>query len=407
MPRVSSLFLLLLVSLVASNPLHLERALPPSAVRTLGMDARLHPAATNYLLFGVSTASAGRGAVELGIATAWVPLGTRRDSGIAAFLSSSSPGGKHDAMATPNPVVVIVLCSLLLFLAWQLTAYRESKVLSRHCTASAHNLSSGRLWTLATSAVSHADGMHLLVNLIFFVQASRGAAEVPRLRLGSSPATFWAFAVGAAVFSAAASIVINRMLLGRRYYETSGLSGVLYALWAVIACGVPHARFSVFGYTTTAWGMMGANLLLSIFQGRQRLDVGCHLGGTMFGVLFSTVCGAGLRVKLPPWADGVARPLVRQLEGLGRPRGWECRDGPFAQWFGVSAEPAARAGWWGLGWGQSGGGSGSSVVSGVSRRAWVLGQWALLFGMGVSAMAWAVEARATRADEVRRRAGYE
>ena len=161
--RGSSLFLLLL-ALVATNPLHLEQALPQSAVRTLGMDTRLHPAATNYLVFGVSTASHRAGAtVELGIATVWLPLGTRRDSSLAAFLSSSSPDGKHDAVTTtPNPVVVIVICNVLLFLAWQLVPYPESAVLSRHCMASAHNLAAGRLWTLVTSFISHADSIHLL-----------------------------------------------------------------------------------------------------------------------------------------------------------------------------------------------------------------------------------------------------
>ena len=404
MARGTSLFLSLVLALVATNPLHLEQALPPSAVRALGMDARLHPAATNYLVFGVSATSRRAGAtVEIGVCTAWFPLGTRRDSSLAAFLSSSSPDGKYDSVTTsPNPVVLIVLCSVLLFLAWQLVPYPESAVLSRHFCVSAESLAQGRLWTLVTSALSHADSMHLLFNLIFFIQAAQGSAAVPRLRLGSSSATFSAFAVGAAMFSSAASILVNRVLLGRRYYETSGLSGVLYALWAVIACGLPHAQFSVFGYSTTAWGMMGANFLLSVMPGSRRLDVGCHLGGMLFGILFSTVCGAGQRrVKLPPLVDHTAGPLVRRLERLGRPRGWECREGPFSSWLAVWSEQEAQGGWWGLGWPV-----GQSQSGGLSRRSWVLAEWAALFGLGVSAIAWAVEARAARREEARRRSGY-
>ena len=387
----TNIFLFALLSLAASNPLLLERALPTSTVAALGMDTRLHPAAKNYVLFAVSASRKG-GDVELGAATIWLDVGNPNHSTLAAMLS---PDTSTEAV---DPCVAVVLINVVIFLAWQCTPYPASQALQRHTTASADNLAAGRLWTLITSSVSHTDPMHLLCNLVFFTQAFRTSVAIKRHHLSaSSPATFWAFFAAAAVFSAATSIVINRVMMGRRYYETSGLSGVIYALWALIACGIPQARFTLFGFTTTAWGMMALNLLLSIFKGSRRLDVGCHLGGMIYGMLFSTVCGAGFRIKLPNWAS-VLTPLLGRLETLGRPRGWECRDGPLAAWLGTPQEDIGGS-WWG--WA-----TGGAQSRGVTRRAWVLGQWACLFGLSVSVLACVIELRAARADDARRRSGY-
>ena len=75
----TNIFLFALLSLAASNPLLLERALPTSTVAALGMDTRLHPAAKNYVLFAVSASRKG-GDVELGAATIWLDVGNPNHS---------------------------------------------------------------------------------------------------------------------------------------------------------------------------------------------------------------------------------------------------------------------------------------------------------------------------------------
>ena len=134
----------------------------------------------------------------------------------------------------------------------------------------------------------------------------------------------------------------------------------------------------------------------------------------MFGSMFSTVCGVS-RVKLlssDSWWTIKLSLILKRLQRLGRPRGWECQKGPFGRFFsesligsGGDATGYNFKAWlpkalWGLGVHDEGG------TSFEVKRALVLLQWTMLFGMSVALVCYVLESWSRRADEARRRNGY-
>ena len=415
----STLFLCAALGLVLSNPLHLEWATGVIDVATPESFTTGEPA-KNYLLFAVSSSGSSKVAnkrvVKLGALGMWYSLGKRGDSMLASAVSPAQKM-QFGTVISPDPIVAIAVANAFVYFWWQVSEYPSDNLLRKHFTASAQNLASGRLWTLVTSAFSHADSMHMITNFFLFAHAAQPLVYVranhTQNSIFASMAAFWLFAFSACVASSAVSILTNRILLRRRYYESLGMSGLLYALWSVIAIGMPDVRFHLFGKNASAWEVMAANVIIDVLMRRRRIDLGCHLGGMMYGSLFMTVCGGKVSgFRSDSWFGLQVSLLLKRFQRLGRPRGWECRKGPVTEFLEksilVSQHESAEysfVGWLRKGLWDNGIFNEGSMAS-TAKRALVIGEWTLLLGMTVAVACFVLEALSRRADEARRREGY-
>ncbi len=230
----------------------------------------------NYLLYAVGSGGGGN-KVQLGAFGAWhdLPDATGR------FFAPADPRG-----VGVDPVVALLTVQACLFLAWLVDP--AAPLLRRHCTVSPSNLSAGRIWCLVLGPLSHADGFHFFINAVMFSSAS--SIVYPSL---CSRGEFCALVLSAAAVSGVASVVCNRLVLGR-HVELLGWSGATFAVQAWIAMEQPDMRFQFAlvgrgGRGVSALEMLGINLAVDFFL-RRGVDLFCHAGGAAWGLLWATSC---------------------------------------------------------------------------------------------------------------------
>jgi membrane associated rhomboid family serine protease len=198
--------------------------------------------------------------------------------------------------------------SLFFWLLWQVSPFMP--LLQRHLVCSEHNVMSGRIHTLLTSAVSHASIGHLIVNtyafLLFGLSVRR--TMIDKVRRGASSQSLWPLCIGAALCGNLCYLACNR-ILNIPSTGCIGGSSVTFALLAVDAKLHPSkplgfvihffpiripAQYALTILTTVSvLGTIGISLGTP-----GRVSHASHLGGILFGLLYYEVWSRGWTTQL-------------------------------------------------------------------------------------------------------------
>ncbi len=143
---------------------------------------------------------------------------------------------------------------------------------------SRESIEEGRVWTILTAALLHADGMHLLFNGIGLWYFGKLVEET----LGS--ARFVAFFFLAAVVSHVPFLAAEFATAGRT--STIGASGIVMATIVFAALRYPGMPIRLFFLPLVLWQVAALYVALDVFGVVSRgagVDHWTHLGGAVFG----------------------------------------------------------------------------------------------------------------------------
>ncbi|KIP12854.1 hypothetical protein PHLGIDRAFT_97577 [Phlebiopsis gigantea 11061_1 CR5-6] len=176
------------------------------------------------------------------------------------------------------------------FASWQLaTALYQSSgsrdlyiLMNENFTVSMRNIRSGRIWTLVTSAFSHAGIGHILVNAFTYYFMAPPVLAL----LGNSG--FLALYLGGGMVSSLTSLWWNSYK-GNQFYSSHGASGAVYSVITFFACVAPNTQFAIFGIIPCpAWlfvsGIFVWDAYESMRDSRTQVDNAGHVGGIIGGI---------------------------------------------------------------------------------------------------------------------------
>ncbi len=182
-------------------------------------------------------------------------------------------------------VPIIIGLNGLVFLAWRIPLFQQW--LFANFTVSTTHLWFGRIWTLLTSAFSHAAPLHLAVNM--FVLWSFGQVLERLLRLW----VFIGFYLGAALVASVCHC-LGTLAMGRAGLPALGASGAVSGLLVIFALLFPRHRVLLFfiipmPVLMAVLGFVGFDIWGLFAQSRGgglSIGHGAHLGGALSGALF-------------------------------------------------------------------------------------------------------------------------
>ncbi|KAI8804021.1 hypothetical protein BJ742DRAFT_826870 [Cladochytrium replicatum] len=152
-----------------------------------------------------------------------------------------------------------------------------------------------RWWTLITSAFSHADFSHFIINMLVFTSFGPPVAAM----LGGN--AFVLFYIGAGVASSAAHLMYTRYILPRlkrlRFYGdggSRGASGAVTGISLLFALVWPTATVTLFFVVPlpaifAVGGFVAYDLYRASTVTSGRIDTAGHLGGALYGVAYWAV----------------------------------------------------------------------------------------------------------------------
>lgn len=212
------------------------------------------------------------------------------------------PNFLQSAMLVAPTVTITIGINLVVFVLWQLAKESESIALFMidNFLVSWTGMMDGRVWTLVTSAYSHMDLMHVLVNM--FVLWSFGTA-LERLW---GRRTFIQFYLICSVVGSLAHAVASAWIIGAPEIPALGASGAVCGLLMAFALHFPKSRILLFGIVPIpalvgviglvafdAWGLINQSN-----GGGFGIGHAAHLGGGLAGGLF--------------WLGNLQKRFVRQ-----------------------------------------------------------------------------------------------
>ncbi|CCM02836.1 uncharacterized protein FIBRA_04948 [Fibroporia radiculosa] len=197
--------------------------------------------------------------------------------------------------STPPEAIMWGVLALngVVFVMWHLASikYRSAgdpgfyRWMIENFTVSAHNISSGRIWTLLTSCISHEDSSHLLFNaLTYYFMAP---AVLPML----GNASFLALYLSGGLFASVASVFWHKTIKHHNNYSSYGASGALFAIVSFFACVAPRAKLYLFAVVPVpAWALVTGIILWDGFSAvtdkRTGTDTAGHIGGICAGIAY-------------------------------------------------------------------------------------------------------------------------
>ncbi|GAA6063385.1 hypothetical protein JCM10212_001484 [Sporobolomyces blumeae] len=217
-------------------------------------------------------------------------------SGRGKAYGRRPPPNWKDKVNAVEPVWIlggIIVANVAVFTAWAYgqelaVRFRDAtwvRFLQRNFTVSWHNITSGRVWCLLTSAFSHEGVGHIAFNMIslFFmappVMAMLGNVGFLSLYIisGLSASTF--------------SLLFNHFVTQNPYYAAHGASGATYGAIAFFAAAMPRATFLLFFVVPVpAWLCVSGIFAWDLFNAMSRrggmTDSAGHVGGIASGLLF-------------------------------------------------------------------------------------------------------------------------
>jgi membrane associated rhomboid family serine protease len=157
-----------------------------------------------------------------------------------------------------------------------------------HFLVSWDSLIEGRYWTLITSAFSHNEFWHLILNM--FVLSSFG----PVIQIVIGTKRFLAFYFVAAIISSFGHALVSAFILGQPDLPALGASGAISGIVLLFAFIFPRERILIFGIIPlpAIWGALlfvGLDIWGVFAQaegGGLPIGHGAHLGGAVTGILY-------------------------------------------------------------------------------------------------------------------------
>lgn len=184
----------------------------------------------------------------------------------------------------------------------------EARPLRRHFTLSLDNIAQGRWWTVLTSAVSHVDLDHVFKNMVAFV----GAASIA-INTGVSNGKVFSVCLGAAIAGSLGQLwhYEHKAKRDRQKHQLGvirttlslGASGAVSGLSIAMAVLFPHAKTkSSLGFlpvplTIPLWAIPFGSMAYDVWKlgdESSRIAHAVHIGGAIFGGLYSFVAWKGL-----------------------------------------------------------------------------------------------------------------
>ncbi|KAF9932879.1 hypothetical protein BGZ65_004290 [Modicella reniformis] len=218
---------------------------------------------------------------------------------------------------SPNKIVYpFVAINIVVFATWQYAEgkaqrFRDGRLfyfMFQNFANSAQNLREGRVWTLVTSAFSHKDWFHVLLNMVVLLSFGDPVWRM----LGTRK--FLAVYLGSAIASSLSSIGYNAYMEpylrkiqnktnSRPIHYSLGASGGIMGITTAFACVHPFSQYSLFFVINmpaiALIGLFGAYEMYNVLTATTgRFDSASHLGGGLFGAGYYFV-------KL--------RPLIRKM----------------------------------------------------------------------------------------------
>jgi membrane associated rhomboid family serine protease len=182
--------------------------------------------------------------------------------------------------AAPFALYVLVALNVAVFLAWQVLG--PSALMRAHFLVSADALLAGRVWTLLTSALSHADLGHLLFNLLALWLFGRIVEQIV------GPAGFVGLYVVGGVVASVGHVAWG--LLTGDPSPALGASGSVMAVAVTFAVLFPTQRLYLFLMVPMpAWFavLLYVGLdLFGLFDARSTIAHAAHLGGAVTGLAY-------------------------------------------------------------------------------------------------------------------------
>ncbi|GAA5918078.1 hypothetical protein JCM6882_004982 [Rhodosporidiobolus microsporus] len=221
-------------------------------------------------------------------------LGRGRGGG-GAYGRRPPPGWKDRLDALPGIYIIggLIAVNVAVFLTWNyanqlMHRFRDASLLrtmTKNFTVSWQNLSSGRVWTLLTSAFSHEGTSHFLVNMVSLWFMGGAAASV----LGNTG--FLSLYLFSGFVSSAFSALFARYVTNNQWYSAHGASGAVFGAASFFACAFPREKFLLFFVVPVpAWLCVGGLFAWDLYSGLARTggttDSMGHVGGAIAGALF-------------------------------------------------------------------------------------------------------------------------
>ncbi|GAA5937513.1 hypothetical protein JCM3775_001250 [Rhodotorula graminis] len=218
-----------------------------------------------------------------------------RGGGGSSYGRRRDPSWRDRIDAVPGQYLVygLIAVNVGVYGAWQYgnelaLRFRDAswlKFLQRNFTVSWQNITSGRVWTLVTSAFSHEGTGHILVNMLSLYFMAPAVMAI----LGNT--AFLGLYLFAGVTASAFSLVVNHFVTKNPFYAAHGASGATYGAISFFACAFPRTTFLLFFVVPVpAWLCVSGIFAWDVYNGLWRrggmTDSAGHVGGVLAGVLF-------------------------------------------------------------------------------------------------------------------------
>ena len=178
----------------------------------------------------------------------------------------------------------LIALNVLVHLAWLSSLQNESLALfmNENFLVSVAHLAHFRVWTLLTSAISHADTSHLLFNMIAMWVFGRDTVEV----LGAR--RFLGLYVIGGILASLGHVLVQ--VLTASPNPALGASGAVMAISVVFAVLFPSRRLFIMGAIPAPAPLAVAGYVLLDLIGLagkgDGVAHGAHLGGALYGLVY-------------------------------------------------------------------------------------------------------------------------
>lgn len=204
----------------------------------------------------------------------------------------------------------ILILNIAVFLGWTLGG--SSSFMRENFLVSWYALESGRVWTVLTSAFSHYDMWHILINMLIFISFG------PVLEARWGKRRFLAFYLLSAVFASLA-MALMAPVFGLRDVNGLGASGAVCAVSTAFAIYYPKNFVLIWGIIPApAWLVVAALCvwdvkgLMNQFKGiSDGVAHSAHLGGCLFALIVLLLVPRVVKVSPP------ARSPVGKFQSKG------------------------------------------------------------------------------------------
>ncbi|KAG0084979.1 hypothetical protein BGZ92_009402 [Podila epicladia] len=212
--------------------------------------------------------------------------------------------GNFSVDSSNKVVYAIVGINVAVFATWQYAEanaqrFQDGRLyyfMFRNFTDSAQNLREGRVWTLVTSAFSHKEWYHIILNTMVLLSFGDPVWRM----LGTR--RFLTVYLGSAVAASLSSVAYYSHLepylrkmqnkpRSNNVHYSLGASGAVMGITTAFACVYPMSQYSLFFVinmpAAALIGLFGAYELYNVLAvNTGRFDSAGHLGGGMFGAAY-------------------------------------------------------------------------------------------------------------------------